>query len=114
MADKGVLKLKVEEYIIVVSTPLKSPINIIANQTSAEAQEMFISKRDEETNPDRRIELERARALLKFAERTGAELLEMNYTNNKLMLRLKFDTAFGMNWFCEWMILKVSEEMNIK
>lgn len=99
---------KVEEYILVVSLPLEKPLVIVRSQTVGQAEEFFISKRDNETNPDRLAEFDRARALLKWAACCNAELLEMHNADKKLMVSLDFSTLEDMIQFCDQMSVNVS------
>ena len=108
MANIKILSPKVEEYVLVVSIPLESPIIIVRNQTIYEAEESFISKRDTEGNHDRKVEFDRARALLKWAGCSNANLVEMHNVDHKLKVSLGFSTMEDMIQFRDSMATNVS------
>lgn len=91
-----------------VSIPLESPIIIMKNQTIGEAEKSFISKRDKESNYDRQIEFDRARALLKWAECCNGNLVEMHNADHKLKVSLGFSTMENMIQFHDSMATNVS------
>lgn len=109
MAHIKNLSPKVEEYVLVVSIPLKSPIIIVKNQTIGEAEESFISMRDKEHNHDNQIEFDRARALLKWADCWDAKLVEMHNADHKLKVSLSFSTMEDMIQFHDHMATNVSD-----
>ena len=98
MASIKILLPKVEEYVLVVSIPLESPILIVKNQTIGEAEESFISKRD----------FDRARALLKWAACCNANLVEMHNADHKLKVYLSFFSMEDMIQFRDSMATNVS------
>ena len=99
--------LQVENYILVVSLPIKKPFVIVRSQTVGQAEEFFIKQRDNETNPDRVAEFDRARALIKWAKCCNAELLEMHNADNKLMVSFVFSTVEDLIQFRDDMAVSV-------
>lgn len=107
MANIKFLSPQVEGYVLVVSIPLASPTIIAKNQTIGEAEESFISKRDKECNHDRKVEFDRARALLKWATCCNANLVEMHNADHKLKVSLGFSTMEDMLQFRDSMATNV-------
>lgn len=96
---------KVEEYILVVSIPLETPISLIVrNQTIHEAENSFISKRDKEADHKKKVEFDRARALLKWAASCNAKLLEMHNADRKLKFSFGFPSMEAVIEFYENLI----------
>ena len=108
MASIKILSPKVEEYVLVVSIPLESPIFIVKNQTIGEAEESFISKRDKESNHRKQVEFDRARALLKWAACCNANLVEMHNADHKLKVYLSFFSMEDMIQFRDSLAINVS------
>lgn len=105
MADFKKILPKVEEYILVVSIPLETPISLIVrNQTIHEAENSFISKRDKESDYKKKVEFDRARALLKWAAYCNAKLLEMHNANRKLKFSFGFPSMEAMIEFYEYLL----------
>lgn len=107
MANIKILSPRIEEYILVVSIPLESPIFIVRNQSIDAAEQSFMSKRDKETNHGKQVEFDRARALLKWASCCNANLVEMHNADHKLKISLSFSTEENMNQFRNFMTTNV-------
>ena len=108
MARIKILSPKVEEYVLVVSIPLESPIIIVKNQNIGEAEESFISKRDKESNHGKQVEFDRARALLKWAACCNGNLVEMHNADHKLKVSLGFSSMEELILFRDSMAANVS------
>lgn len=100
---------QIEEYSLVVSIPLEAPIMIVKNLDIIKAENFFISKRDKETDHEKKVEFDRARALLKWATCCNAHLVEMrnDESNHKLKFSLGFDTRENLNHFCDSLAINV-------
>lgn len=96
MANIKILSPKIEEYVLVVSIPLESSIIIRRNQNIDEAERSFISKRDNETDNEKKVEFDMARALLKWASCCNARLVEMHNKEHKLHVSLGFSDKEDM------------------
>ena len=107
MAHIRILSPTVEEYIIVVSIPLKSPTILIKNQTINEAEESFISRRNTTSDHTKRIEFDIIAQLLKWANCCNANLVEMHNVDYKLNITLSFSTINDMMRFNENMGVNV-------
>ncbi len=107
MAHIRILSPTVEEYIIVVSIPLKSPTILIKNQTINEAEESFISRRNTTSDHTKRIEFDIIAQLLKLANCCNANLVEMHNVDYKLNITLSFSTINDMMRFNENMGVNV-------
>ena len=108
MANIKILLPQVEEYILVVSIPLESPTIIVKNQTISEAEQFFVTKRDNKSDHSKKVEFDRARALLKWAACCNATLVEMNNEDRKLKVSLGFSTLENMIEFRDSMAINVS------
>ena len=108
MANIKIMSPKVEEYVLVVSIPLESPILIVKNQSISDAEKSFISKRDKESYHGKKVEFDRARALLKWASCCNARLVEMHNADHKLKVFLSFATLESMIEFHDAMDVNVS------
>lgn len=107
MEKHKMLEPKIEEYGIVVSIPLEAPILIVKNQTISEAEESFILKRDAESNYNKKVEFDRARALLKWAACCNAKLHEMHNEDKKLSISLSFSKMEDIILFRDSMVTNV-------
>ncbi len=108
MAKIKVTSPKVEEYVLVVSIPLKKPILILGAQTVGEAEDLFIYARNMENDHHRKVEYDRARALLKWAGCCNAKLKEIDCEDRKLFFTFAFSTIADMNEFYNNMVTNVS------
>lgn len=95
------------QNIITVSVQLESPTTIIKKQTISEAEQYFISKRDNENNHSKKVEFDRVCALLKWAECCNTTLVKMRNADRKLMVYLVFSTLRDMMEFCDHMFTNV-------
>ena len=108
MAHIKILSPKVEEFVLVVSIPLETPMVIICNQSIDDAELSFISKRDKESNHSKKVEYDRARALLKWANCCNARLVEMHNANHELKVYLGFATMEHMTTFHDSLAINVN------
>lgn len=88
--------VEVKRYIIVVSIPLEIPIDIVKKTTIDTAEKYFIAARDKTNNHNTKVELDRARALLKWASCSYAGLLEIRKAWKKLMFYFNFSSIEDM------------------
>lgn len=105
---KMVTSPKVEEYVLVVSIPFKKPILILGAQTVGDAEDLFVFARNMENDYHRKVEYDRARALLKWAGCCNAKLKKMYCGDHKLFIHLDFSTIADMNEFYNNMVTNVS------
>ncbi len=108
MASIKILSPKVEEYVLVVSIPLESPILIVKNQSISDAEKSFISRVDKENNHGKKVEFDMARAMLKWASCCNARLVEMHNADHTLKFSLGFATLESMIEFRDAMNVNVT------
>lgn len=108
MSNIKILSPKVEEYILVVSIPLESSIHIESKNIS-DAEKFFISKVNKESNHDKKVEFDRARALLKWASCCNAHLVDIQNSNHRLNVSLGFSSFESMIDFRDAMSKSVSD-----
>ena len=108
MAGIKILSPMVEEYIIVVSIPQKTPVTVVKGQSIREAEEYFIARRENAESHSRKIELDQARALLKWASCCNADLEGMSNAGRKVKFYFSFSSAEDMLAFRDSMSTNVS------
>lgn len=100
--------IKIEEYILVVSIPMETPIMIVKKQSIDQAEQSFITKRDKTNNHNAKVEFDRARALLKYASCSNARLVEMQNADHKLKVSFGFYSVESMIEFRDTMAVNVA------
>ena len=92
---------QVEERIIVVSIPMTSSTINVKNREIYQVENFFISKRDKEMDHDKKVEFDRARALLKWAGCCSANLLGLRKENKKFKFSFGFSSMRDLIEFCD-------------
>lgn len=108
MSNIKILSPKVDEYILVVSVPLESSIHV-ERWNIIDAEKFFISKVKNESNHDKKVEFDRARALLKWASCYNSRLVDIHSSNHKLKVSLGFSSLESMIDFRDAMSESVSD-----
>lgn len=111
MSRIKILSPKVERYGIIVSVPMNQKVLLVKGLDISEAEESFIKKRDNAIEHDQKVELDRVRALLKFAACCGAQLEKMNKKDDILFITLSFYSQENLADFEENMAMAVSSSM---
>lgn len=88
----------IEQYKIVVSAPMRQGVVVVKGWNIDEAEESFAKRRNHVSDSDheQQIELDRVRALLKYAKACGAQLGEIHNANNKMSITLSFYSLTDM------------------
>lgn len=103
-----VLSPIVEQYALTVSVPMEMPLVIPKDQSIYSAEYSFTVKRDRVSDHARKVELDRARAVLKYASCCGATLNEMHNADHKLKITLGFTSIESLINFRDTMGSAVS------
>lgn len=111
MSRIKILSPKVERYGIIVSVPLNQKVLLVTGLDIYEAEENFIKKRDNAIEYDKKVELDRVRALLNFAACCGAQLEKMNKEGDELFITLSFYSQENLADFEENMVIAISSSM---
>lgn len=95
----------VERYSIDVSIHIERPVLIVKEWTIYQAEEYFIRQRDHAEKFQRKVELDKARALLKYASTCNAFLKEVRNVENdkKLIFSFGFYSLDSMLYFKDTM-----------
>lgn len=106
MSEKiKILSPVVERYSIDVSIHIERPVLIVNGWTIYDAEEYFIRQRDHAETYQRKVELDRARALFKYASACNAFLEEVKNveTDKKLIFSFGFYSLDSMLYFKDTM-----------
>lgn len=106
MSEKNkVLSPVVERYTIEVSIYIERPVLIVKGWTIYDAEDYFIRQRDHEEKTQRKVELDRARALIKYASTCNAFLKEVRNAENdkKLIFTFAFHSLDSLLYFRDTM-----------
>ncbi len=110
MSEKiKILSPVVERYSIDVSIHIERPVLIVNGWTIYDAEEYFIRQRDHAETHQRKVELDRARALLKCASSWNALLKEVRNVENdkKLIFSFTFHNLDSLLIFRDTMVQMV-------
>ena len=108
MSDIKILSPVVEQYALTVSIPMQTVIIFPKEQNIYEAEASFVAKRDRENDHAKKVEFDRARALLKYAYTCNAVLNGIWYKDQKLKITLVFYTLESLIDFRDTMGSAVS------
>ncbi len=96
------LNLRVENYIVTISIPVRTHFTLAKNMSIWEAKDFFIKLRDNKLNKhDEAVELDRVRALLKFAANVNAQLYAIERRKFDLKICFMFMTRIDQTFFLE-------------
>ena len=98
-----VLSPIVEQCTLTVSIPMEMPLVIPKNQSIYSAEYSFVVNRDSVSDHARKVELDRARDVLRYASRCGATLNDMHNADQKLKITLGFTNMESLINFCDIM-----------
>ena len=92
--------LRVENFIVTVSIPMSFPIKLDRNMNLREAEEYLIKLEENEVdNHDAAVELAQARALLKIAFESNAELYAIERKLGLLKVCFVFEARENQDFF---------------
>ena len=91
----------VEQCALTVSISMEMPLVIPKEQSIYSAELCFVVERDRVSDHARKVELDRARDVLRYASRCGATLNEMHNADHKLNITLGFTNVGSLIDFCE-------------
>lgn len=92
--------VSIEKYCLKVAVPSSAGVVLSVKNSIDYAEKYFQNLRDRTTKgPERKVELDRARALLKFAACCGGELENYRSMEHKLVFTLCFSNKENMEQF---------------
>lgn len=97
----------VKSYIIKVSIPMKAPFVTGDYHNLSEAERFYITMRDCESNHDRKVEFDRARALMKWAYTCNGELHGVRQYDGEMFVFVEFVKKSSMKEFIKYLVLNV-------
>ena len=92
MATTNVEHPVAEAFGITMTIPMKNLIFLRSGMNCHDAEEFFIWRRNEAKNKRSAIECDRARALVKYAESSGAILKSLRHVDDRLEATFEFYT----------------------
>ena len=97
----------VESYIIKVSIPMSNPFVTGGVRTLYEGEKFFTMERQSESNHDRKVEFDRARALMKWAYTCNGELHGVRQYDGEMFVFVEFVNKSSMKEFIKYLVLNV-------
>ena len=96
---------------VCLSIPMSTPLVFVYAISISDAESFFAERFVSATTNSEKEEFDRARALLKYANSCGAELVRIGRTEKKILIFLKFFDSDALNTFMRTMDSSVANAM---